>query len=137
MDPLKIKPRRDWCLVLDDARADTVAGGLIALPNFDTKEERLTEGVGTITGVGDGARNEALKLESGMRVVYRSYLKYANTIETEEKWGNGSRKKYFLIDTNDLIGIVDPDTSVGVFSSPASHSVPAGAFDAPKKGKKK
>jgi len=113
-NPQKIRPRRDWVLVLDDERKDVLASGII-IPT-ETGVEKVTEGTGTLIRVGPGDKTSAINIEPGSKVVYRSYLKYANPIDSEEKWPSGSTKRYFLMSCEDLFGVVAPGVEVGVFS---------------------
>lgn len=114
MDPTKIRPRRDWVLVLDDPRKEVLASGIL-LPT-ETGAEKVTEGAGTLVRIGTGDKVKALNIEPGLRVVYRSYLKYANPIESEETWPSGVKKRYFLMSCEDLFAVVQPGVEVGVFS---------------------
>jgi co-chaperonin GroES (HSP10) len=112
--PSQIRPNRDWVLVLDDERREVLASGLILAEV--TGAEKVTEGTGTLIRVGPGDMNGGLGIEPQMRVVYRSYLKYANPIDSEERWPSGSRKRYFLMSCKDLMGVVAPGVEVGVYS---------------------
>lgn len=119
MDPKIIRPRRDWVLILDDRRIQKLASGLF-LPINETGVEKVTEGAGTVIKVGPGIKNDRLGLRAGDRVIYRAFLKYANTVETEEVWEVGVPKKYFLMSSDDLMAVVEPGVEVGVFSSPTT-----------------
>jgi co-chaperonin GroES (HSP10) len=118
-----------------DRRADTVAGGLIFLPVSEINSEKLTEGMGTIVRVGPGEKGKSIGLKTGDRVAFRSFLKHVNPIDTTDVWGDVgdtyARKRYFLMAIDDIMGVISEGVNVGVFSSPASHAIPAGAFDAP------
>lgn len=114
-DPTKIRPRQGWLVVLADQRKKTLASGLILAPN-ETGVEKVTEGAGTIIRVGGGEKNQLLGLEAGQRIVYRGFLKHANPIETDEKWPDGDAKVYFIMSTDDVIGVMAPGVEVGVFS---------------------
>lgn len=137
MNPLSVKPRRDWCLVLMDKREETISGGLLVLPVSETGSEKVTEGSGVVVRVGPGKKNEVLGLKAGDHVVYRSYLRFANALDTDELWDpletRPKKKQYFLMSADDVLGVIPENVHVGVFSSPASHAVGAGAFD-PKEG---
>lgn len=113
-DPKKIRPNRDWVLVLDDERREVLSSGIVLAEV--TGVEKVTEGTGTIIRIGLGDMNLALGIEPQMRVVYRSYLKYANPVDTDEKWPSGTNKRYFLMSCKDLMGVVAPGVEVGVFS---------------------
>lgn len=114
MDPFKVRPRDGWAVVLADARKDKK--GLIFLPDAETGAEKVTEGAGIIVRLGVGEKNHRIGLEVGQRVVYRGFLKYANPIETEEKWENGEHKVYFIMSSEDILAILPPGVEVGVFS---------------------
>ncbi len=113
-DPLKIRPNRNFILVLMDQRKEKV--GSIILPGQETGVEKVTEGAGTIIRVGSADAQHKLGLEEGMRIVYRSFLKHANPVDTDEVWGDGSHKEYFLMSSDDVIAIIPPGMEVGVFS---------------------
>lgn len=139
VDPLKVRPMPNWCIVLEDRPKEFLGAGVIA-STLDLKDEKLSQGTGTIIRLGYSKKVQTIGLEEGQRVVFRGYLKFANPMETEELWNEMStgfrpRKKYFFMSCDDIIGLIPPGTDVGVFSSPASHSIPKGAFDAPEKGK--
>lgn len=129
MSGIGIQPRRGLCIVLCDEREEVVGGGLIHLPQSETSSEKLSEGVGTIVALYAYDKTKALVVYAGMRVAFRSYLKNANVIPTDEVWESGSKKQYFFLDLDDLVGEVGPSVKVGVFSSPASHAIPKNAFD--------
>lgn len=114
-DPRSVRPRRDWVVVLDDQRKEKLASGLL-LPSSETGLEKVTEGSGTIVRIGVGNKVSQLGLEPGSRVVYRSYLKYANPIENDEKWPDGGQKRYFLMSCEDLVAVTQPGVEVGVYS---------------------
>lgn len=115
MDPRKVRPKRDWVLVLDDKRESTTKSGLI-IP-METGAEKVTEWSGSIVSVGLGDKNGALGLKPDQRVVYRRYLKHANKLDVDELWDDGSKKEYFLMSTDDIMGVIDSGTTVGVLSS--------------------
>jgi co-chaperonin GroES (HSP10) len=108
MDPLKVKPKRDFCSVKADPRKDAVGG--IFLPVHETGVEKVTERAGTILRVGPG-KGEQLGLQAGNRIVYRGFLKHANPIETDD----GS--ECFLMSVDDVLAVL-PEASieVGCFS---------------------
>lgn len=114
MDPTKIRPRDGWAVVLADARQEKK--GLIFLPASETGVEKVTEGAGLLIRLGPGEKNHRLGLEAGQRILYRGFLKHANPIETDEKWPNGESKVYFIMSSDDIMGIIAPGVEVGVFS---------------------
>jgi co-chaperonin GroES (HSP10) len=114
-DISKVRPRRDWLLVLADARRDKTASGLL-LPGHETGVEKVTEGAGLVISVGPGEKNRVLGLEKGVRIVFRSFIKHANRLPVEESWDSGEQKIYFLMSSDDAIGVMAPGVDVGVFS---------------------
>ena len=126
-DPLAIRPNKDFVSVLMEERKVQLDSGVF-LPGRETGAEKVTEGAGVIVRVGLGELNEKLGLEPGMRILVRSYLKYANTIETEETWPSGEKKEYFFMSSKDIMAILPVDVAVGIFSSPAMTSIPADTF---------
>lgn len=114
MDPTKIRPRDGWAVVLADARQEKK--GMIYLPSAETGVEKVTEGAGLLIRLGPGEKNHRLGLEAGQRILYRGFLKHANPIETDEKWPNGESKVYFIMSSDDIMGIIAPGVEVGVFS---------------------
>lgn len=117
-DPKTIRPQRDWVTVLMEERKSQLSSGIF-LPGSETGVEKVTEGAGTIVGVGPGEINQALDLSPGQRILLRSYLKYANAIPTEETWPSGAKKEYFFMSSKDIMALIPRDTDVGVFSRPA------------------
>lgn len=114
-DPLKVRPRDGWVIVLSDARKKELESGLLLAPN-ETGAEKVCEGAGVVVRVGGGDKNKTLGLEPGLRVMYRSYLRWANPIVTEQKWPDGQVKQYFIINSDDIMGAVPDGVQVGVYS---------------------
>ena len=114
-DPRGVRPKRGWITVLDDQRNDKTFSGIL-LPTNLTGIERVREGTGEVIAVGNGEKNEALGVKPGQKICYRSFLKYAHRLETEETWGSGEVKHFFLMDSDDILGIVPEGVTVGVFS---------------------
>jgi co-chaperonin GroES (HSP10) len=115
IDPTKVRPRRDWALVLCDKRQQVLASGII-LTAEETGAEKVTETAGTIIRLGPSEHKvRALGLSEGQHVVFRGYLKYANPIPHDEVWEDGTPKEYFLMDFADIFAIAE-GVSVGVFS---------------------
>lgn len=125
MSAEKFRPRRDWCVVLSDERQQSIAGGLLYLPNIETTPEKLSQGTGRIVRVGPG-RAEKVGIKPGDRIAYRGYLVYANPIEDDSTWESGAKKHYSVMCIDDIIAVISEEASVGVFSSPASHAVKKG-----------
>lgn len=114
-DPKSIRPRDGWVVVLDEPRKTLLSSGLF-LPGAETGPEKVSEGAGILIRVGIGEKNRKIGLEPGLRVVYRGFLKYANPIETGEKWEDGQSKRYFVMSSDDLLFVVPDGVEVGVFS---------------------
>jgi co-chaperonin GroES (HSP10) len=110
-DPKKIRPNKeDWIIVLADRRKTTLASGII-LTDTETGAEKVTEGAGTIVRVGKGPKIDSEKIKEGDRIVYRTFLKYANRIPTEDR-----NDEFFFMAVDDVLGILSPGVEVGVFS---------------------
>ena len=116
MDPFKIRPKRDWLIVLDDQRKDGLSSGIL-LPMTPTAE-RLSQKSGTVISVGPGAKNEAAGLRPYQRVAYRFHLSYAQPLPLEETWPDGEKKQYFFIASDDILMALDSTTEVGFLSEP-------------------
>lgn len=122
MNALKLRPKRDWLVVLADKRRTTTSGGIF-LPGYETGVEKVTEGSGTVIRTSNsGDKIKVLKeqgLVDGAKIVYRDFVKHANPIvdiDTEDKWSDGTRKHYFLMSVDDVLGVLAKGTEVGVFS---------------------
>lgn len=109
MDPLKIRPRRDFVTVKADPRKEVTGGGLY-LPPSETGVEKVTERAGVILRIGTGDKIAQLGVKEGDRIVYRGFLKAANPIETDD----GS--EVFLMSVDDILAVVDTGVEVGCFS---------------------
>jgi len=121
VSPLKIRPLDGWCVVLADPRKDVLASGII-LPGSDTVDERMSEGAGTIIKVGQGKKNGPLSLRRGDRIAYRGFLKHAVPLESDDFWPNSKQRVlYFLISTDDILGVLADGVDVGVFSGRPSN----------------
>lgn len=121
MDIHKLRPKEDWVLVLDEKRRSTTAGGILV--PVVTGAEKVTEGSGVLVAIGNGKKNRTLGLEKGMRIIYRSFLKFAHRMETDEKWEDGEAKHYFLMSADDVFGIIAPGVEVGVLSGRPQNQV--------------
>jgi len=122
-DATKIRVRDGWVVILHDERQVVLDSGIF-LPGSETGAEKVTEGAGTLIRLGEGKKNTALELHVGDRVFYRSYLRVANAIANDETWPSGAPKEYFIMNVDDLMGVMPPGTKVGVFSRPAMTSQP-------------
>lgn len=119
-DPTKIRPRRDWVTVLQEPRCDYVGG--IFMP-VETGVEKVTEGTGVVIRVGGGKKIDNLCLKAGDRIVYRTYLKYANPIPAGLTWPDGKVKQHFLMSVDDIFAIVPEGLNIGVFSKPSGTNI--------------
>lgn len=116
MNPRDVRPRRDWALVLANPRKTQLASGLF-LPGEETGIEKVTELAGEIVRLGPSEHIvEKTGVKAGDKVVFRGFLKYASPVPHDERWEDGQKKEYFLIDLRDLLAVTDPDVEVGVFS---------------------
>lgn len=116
-NPKTTLPKNGWALVLAEQRQETLISGII-LPN-ETGAEKVTEFPGEVIRLGGGDFNDALRrqgLVEGARILYRGYLKWANPLETGERWPDNLEKQYFFIDCKDIMGILEKDARVGIFS---------------------
>lgn len=123
MNPLTVKPRRDWVMVLEAPRKTLVSG--IHLPASETGVEKVTEKAGQVIRLGPGDKSGRIGLKEGDRIVYRGFLKHHMPLESEERWEDGSPKCYFLMDVADVMAVVSGDLDVGAFSSRPSQSAVA------------
>jgi co-chaperonin GroES (HSP10) len=121
VNPRNIRPRRDWALVLADARKTVLASGII-LPGEETGVEKVTERAGMVIRLGPSVRAGVMGLKEEDRIVFRGFIKHHMPIETDELWEDGSKKEYFLMDIADVFAVTDPDVNVGVFSGRPSQS---------------
>lgn len=101
-------------MVLSEPRKASV--GLIVLTEEETGIEKVTEWAGEIVRVGPGEKNEKLAVKVGDRVLFRRFLKHANPIEHDERWGDGSKKDYFLMSIDDVLAVIPQGMQVGAFS---------------------
>lgn len=115
MNARSVQPIGDRIVVLADPRPTMTGSGLIHLPGEESGLEKVSQGTGLLIAVGDCQKNKAIGIEPGQKIVYRSYLKYAYPLETEEKWLDGSRKEFFIMKTDDADMIVPHDMTVHVF----------------------
>jgi co-chaperonin GroES (HSP10) len=114
-DPKNIRPRDGWVVVLAEPRKTVMESGLLLAPN-ETGAEKVTEGAGLLIRVGPGKKNTQLGLEAGLRIVFRGFLRWANPIETEEKWEDGKNKQYFIMSAEDILCVIPDGVEVGVYS---------------------
>lgn len=115
LDPNKLRPRRDWCLVCCDKRQEMIGG--IHLPVREVGAEIVMEKAGTVTAVGPGDKAQTLGVIPGARIIFRGFIKHAQPLETD------TGLDYFLMAVDDIIGITDGDIAVGAFSRPAMSAV--------------
>lgn len=113
--PVNVRPRDGWVVVLAEKREKKLQSG-IYLPNHETGVEKVCEGAGVLVRIGGGEKNKLLDVKVGQRVLYRGFLRWANPIETEEKWDDGENKQYFIMNVDDVFAIIEGNTQVGIFS---------------------
>jgi co-chaperonin GroES (HSP10) len=121
LDPTKVRPKRDWCLVCCDKRQEMIGG--IHLPVREVGAEIVMEKAGTVTAVGPGDKAPQLGIVPGARIIFRGFIKHAQPLETD------TGLDYFLMAVDDIIGITEGDVSVGAFSRPAMHAVESVSAD--------
>lgn len=114
-NPINVRPKEGWVIVLAEPRKTKMESGLLLAPN-ETGAEKVTEGAGVLVRVGKGDKNSVLDLKEGVRVLYRGFLKWANPIETEEKWEDGQKKMYFIMSTDDIMAVLPEGIEIGVYS---------------------
>lgn len=116
LNPKTVKPRRDWVLVLNEPRKEVLSSGIVLA--VETGVEKVTEGAGRVIRSGGGKCDSLLR--DGDRIAYRSFLKHATPIETDEKWEDGRKKEYFLMSVDDIMAVIPDAIDIGVFSRPAT-----------------
>lgn len=109
MNPLNVRPCRDWALVRCDPRKTELASGIV-LPPSETGAEKVMERAGTLLRLGVGVKAEKLGLQPGQRILFRGFLKHAQPVEADD----GS--ECFLMSIDDILSIIDDTTEVGAFS---------------------
>ena len=114
IDPKSIRPRRDWAVVLQDRRKSVLSSGLI-IPE-ETNHEKLHEGSGTIIRLNAGPVATAGELKEGDRVMYRTYLRHARKLPTEQKWEDGEPMEFFLVSVDDFTAVLEPGVEIGLLS---------------------
>lgn len=106
--PDSVRPRNGWCSVLLDQR-QTILGSLV-LPASETSAEKLSVAGATIVRTGNDVPGTVV--QKGDRVIVRAYLKWANPIDTDEKWSDGTAKQYAIISMNDVLAVVAKDVDL-------------------------
>jgi co-chaperonin GroES (HSP10) len=109
VNPLLVRPRRDWVLVQCEPRKEVLDSGLV-LPQMETGVEKVMERAGKVLRIGPGDRASVIGVKEGDRVLFRGFLKHAQPIESDD----GS--DCFLMDINDVMSVVDVGIEVGAFS---------------------
>jgi len=113
-DPYTIRPKRNWAIIRQDKRKSVLASGIIVAE--ETNAEKLHEGAGTVIRLGRGPKVEASGLKEGDRVLYRTYLRHAVPIDSEQKWIDGEKMEFFFMCVDDIAAIISPDLEVGALS---------------------
>lgn len=114
-DPERIRPKRDWALVQADPRKTVLASGL-HVP-IELGVEKVMERSGRLLRLGPGEKAFKMDLAEGDRIVFRTFLKYANPVDT------GDDREVFLMDVDDIMAVTDGTIEVGALSRPAMSSV--------------
>jgi co-chaperonin GroES (HSP10) len=113
-EPWQLRPKTDWAVVCQEQRKTTMKSGLI-IP-METNHEKLHEGTGYIIRLTAGPIAMANGLEKGQRVMYRTYLRHAQKLETSACYADGTKREYFLISLADVTAVLDEDVEVGLLS---------------------
>ena len=113
-DPYVIRPKRNWAIIRQDKRKSVLSSGIILAE--ETNAEKLHEGSGIVVRLGRGPKVEASGLKEGDRVLYRTYLRHAVPIESEQKWTDGEKMEFFFMCVDDIAAIISPDLEVGALS---------------------
>ena len=113
MDPLSIRPMRNWLLVVAEPRKAHY--GLLLVPN-ELTAEKLSSTCSVVVRVGEGEMNKALGLAPGQRVLVRDYLKHILPFESEETWPGGTKKTYYLVKAESLVAVVAEGVEVGALA---------------------
>jgi co-chaperonin GroES (HSP10) len=114
VDPHSVRPKRDWAIIRQDLRKSVLSSGIILAA--ETAAEKLHEGSGVVIRLGEGPKSAACGLKQGDRVLYRTYLRHAVPIETDQKWLDGTKMEYFFMDVSDIVAVIDPGLEVGALS---------------------
>lgn len=109
-DPMKIKPKADWVLVLNDKRKGVTAGGIV-LPEMELGVEKVANSSGRIIRLGGGDKIKTLELNVGDRIMYRGFLKFPNQIPTANR-----DDEYFLMSVDDIFAVLGEKVDVSIFS---------------------
>lgn len=117
IDLKTFRPRGKWLVVKADPRVKKTKGG-IELPAAQLKAERVMEGTGRILKVGNDKEGildstGGVMLEPGMRIFYRGFLKDASC---SEFMTDVDGQPIFLLRAEDVLGIIDDDSQMGIFS---------------------
>ena len=113
-DPYVIRPKRDWAIIRQDHRKNVLSSGIV-LPT-ETNAEKLHEGSGIIIRLGKGPKVTGSDLKEGDRVLYRTYLRHAIPIYSDQKWIDGAVMEFFFMDVADIAAVISPDTEIGPLS---------------------
>lgn len=115
-NPRHFRPTRDWAVLLEEQRKTVLDSGIILTDKL-AHVENVHECAGEVIAVGRHEKFDRLGIKPGSRVVYRGFLKYAHPLESEERWPDGTEKKFFLIKVDDIQFTASKDVSVGAFSA--------------------
>jgi len=110
----EVRPLHEWIVVKADPRVKKSTGG-IHLPDGQVRAERVMEGTGRILKMGDAEETYkvcAFRLEVGMRICYRGFLKDA--------WKDYFQREddcdIFFIKAPDVLAVLDDTTQMGLCS---------------------
>lgn len=122
-NPRKLRPHHDWAVLLEEQRKTKLASGIILTDQL-AHIENVHECAGEVISIGQSPKFARIGVKAGSRVGYRGFLKYAHPLETDEKWPDGTTKKFFLIKLDDICFTLGKNVDVGAFSarSPISNT---------------
>ena len=108
-----LRPIKKWVLVKADPRVKKTKGGLHLTEGL-THVEKMMEGTGILLKVGgDVEKTVSFKLEPGMRVCFRGFLKDASSMEF---YPHEDGCAVFMLRAEDVLAVIDPEVVMGAFS---------------------
>lgn len=113
IDWRKVRPQGPWVLAKSDPRVKQTKGGLY-LTDEITGLEKVSVETAVILRVGTRVKEAVgIDLHEGERFCFRGFLKDATLYEFQ-KADDGT--SVFLIDSKDILALVDKDTKIGVYT---------------------